>query len=86
MQTVNLKIDGMSCGGCIRGVSTALAAVPGVTVEHVAVGSASVSFEPDTASVEQLISAVARAGFRAVGSSAIVQPTPSRAGGGCNCC
>jgi len=40
METVNLSIQGMHCGGCASKVSTALKSVPGAKVEDVAVGSA----------------------------------------------
>jgi copper chaperone CopZ len=38
METVNLSIQGMHCGGCAAKVSTALQSVSGVKVEEVAVG------------------------------------------------
>ena len=79
MSRANLTIGGMSCGGCVRRVSEALAAVPGVTVERVAVGAASVSYDPSKASVADLTAAVSRAGFTASAGSA------ADCGGG-HCC
>ena len=43
MAEFTLKIDGMHCGSCVRRVSQALAATPGVVVNEVTVGSAKLS-------------------------------------------
>ena len=43
-KTLNLAIEGMHCGACVRRVTTALQGVEGVTVNAVEVGSAKVSF------------------------------------------
>ena len=37
-----LKIEGMTCGHCVRAVQNALEAVPGATVEAVQIGEARV--------------------------------------------
>ncbi len=66
METVNLSIQGMHCGGCASRVSTALKSVPGATVEDVAVGSARVSFDPKKTSMAALIGVVNNLGFKAV--------------------
>ena len=63
MQNVNLKIEGMGCGACVKKVAGALASVPGTHVEEVKVGSATCSIDPATASKEQLVQAVTAAGF-----------------------
>jgi copper chaperone CopZ len=65
METVNLSIQGMHCGGCAAKVSTALKSVPGTNVEEVTVGSARVSFDPQKTSTAGLISAVNKVGFKA---------------------
>lgn len=65
METVTLSIEGMHCGGCAARVSTALKAVPGTTVEQVAVGSARVSIDPQKTSATALVTAVNGLGFRA---------------------
>jgi copper chaperone len=65
VQDVKLKIDGMSCGGCVRNVTGALQTVPGVTVKEVAVGSASVGIDPARASAEDVKQAVEKRGFKA---------------------
>ena len=43
MAEFTLKIDGMHCGSCVRRVSQALAAAPGVAVNEVRVGRREVS-------------------------------------------
>ena len=63
METITLKIEGMSCGGCVRHVTKALSAVPAVDVQEVKVGSATVQFDPDKTSQEAVVEAVRVAGF-----------------------
>ena len=65
METVNLSIKGMHCGGCAAKVSTALKALPGTRVEEVTVGSARVSFDPQKTSADAMILAVDTLGFKA---------------------
>ena len=65
MQTVTLQINGMSCGHCVNAVRQALEAVPGVSVENVAIGSARVSYEPDKTRTTDITEAVADAGYEA---------------------
>lgn len=67
MKEVTLAISGMSCGHCVRAVSQALANVPGVQVENVAIGSARIRAgdEAATATVEAAIEAVRDAGYEA---------------------
>jgi cation transport ATPase len=43
--TLNLAIEGMHCGACVRRVTTALQGIEGVTVKSVEVGSAKVAFD-----------------------------------------
>lgn len=59
-----LKIDGMHCGSCVRRVSQALAATPGIEVNEVRIGSARFSAAESTP-VDQAIAAVAKAGYTA---------------------
>ncbi len=62
MATIHLRIDGMSCGSCVRRVTQTVNALPQTTAEEVVVGAARVKTE---AAPEDLISALAQAGFRA---------------------
>lgn len=70
MQHLQLAIDGMSCGHCVNAVTRALQDLPGVHVEHVAIGAATVAFDPNTASAEQIIDAVNDEGYVAHQSEA----------------
>lgn len=69
MRTANLKIEGMTCGHCVASVRRALETVDGATVESVNIGSANVSFDPQSTSTEELALAVAEAGYPATVST-----------------
>ena len=66
METVKIAISGMSCGHCVAAVTKALNALPGVTVQGVAVGSASVQLEPGVGSLSAVEAAIDGAGFDVV--------------------
>ncbi len=66
MKTMNLKIEGMSCGHCVMAVKKELSKLPGVTVESVEIGKARVQVEEATVSSERLAKAVEEAGYRVV--------------------
>jgi len=70
MQTEHLTVRGMHCGGCVGAVSHALRAVPGVVDVDVSLdtGAVVVRHDEETATVDQLVSAIERAGY-AVGSA-----------------
>jgi copper chaperone CopZ len=63
MQLETIRIRGMSCGGCVRDVQRALGQLPGVRVERVEVGRATVSFDPALSSREDIADAVRGAGY-----------------------
>jgi copper chaperone len=63
--TLNLAIEGMHCGACVRRVTSALQSVEGVTVNSVEVGSASVSFDSAEASAANITATLNRGGFPA---------------------
>ena len=65
MPEFKLKIDGMHCGSCVRRVSQALAATPGVVVNEVSVGTAKLSSAQEPAPVDLAIAAIAKAGYTA---------------------
>lgn len=64
--TCTLCVEGMSCGGCARGVERAARPVDGVTDASVdlAHGRATVRFDPSHARVEQIVAAIAAVGYR----------------------
>jgi copper chaperone CopZ len=65
MQTVTLKVTGMTCGGCVNGVTNLLKAISGV--KYVAVtltpGEASIQYDEQLVSIPQLASAIKDAGY-----------------------
>jgi len=66
MKNIELKIDGMSCGHCVGAVGKALGKLSGVTVEHVTLGSATVAYDDNAVTAEQIADAVSDAGYKAV--------------------
>jgi copper chaperone len=69
MKQLKLEVTGMSCGHCVGAVRAALAAIPGVKVDNVSIGSASVSFDETKATVGDLVDAVADAGYEATAAA-----------------
>ena len=65
MERVTLKVDGMSCGHCVKALEKALAAVDGATAEHVQIGEATVAYDPARTNVGALIDAAEDAGYGA---------------------
>ncbi|WP_227816977.1 heavy-metal-associated domain-containing protein [Nitrogeniibacter aestuarii] len=65
METAQFKVEGMSCGGCVKGVTAALSAVEGVTDVKVELeaAQATVQYDPAKATVARLHQAVEDAGF-----------------------
>ncbi|MEP7329236.1 MAG: heavy-metal-associated domain-containing protein [Betaproteobacteria bacterium] len=68
METTTLRIDGMTCGGCVASVSRVLRAVPGVTEADVRLtpGTAAVTFDAARTNVPALRKAVEGAGYEVV--------------------
>ena len=64
-QPVSLAIGGMSCGHCVAAVTEALAGLPSVEVQRVAVGAASVRIDPQATSTAALVDVVREAGYDA---------------------
>jgi copper chaperone len=67
MSEVTIKIEGMSCGGCVRNISRALEALPGVTGAEVSLEQACavVQYDPAATEVSAIRQAVEDAGFDA---------------------
>jgi copper chaperone len=63
MDRITMKIDGMSCGHCVASVDKALKKLEGVNVESVAIGSATVSYDPTAVSEARIAEAVADEGY-----------------------
>ena len=69
MTTQVLKIDGMSCGHCVKAVTLALQHVPGVDVRQVTVGQADVVVDESVVTTQQLSGAVEEAGYTLVSAA-----------------
>jgi copper chaperone CopZ len=69
MDRINLKIDGMTCGHCVAWVGKALKKLDGVNVESVAVGSATVSYDPAVISEQRIAEAVTSEGYPVVATT-----------------
>ena len=74
MQTIQLKIDGMSCGSCVASVTRALQDAPGVDTIAVNLkgGVATVTSHADTdgTNLAQMVAALGKAGYPATALSA----------------
>jgi copper chaperone len=66
MQTLTMKLGGMSCGHCVGAVTRALKSVAGVEVTDVKVGSATVNFDPVMVTRDQITAAVTDEGYQVV--------------------
>ena len=65
MEKLTLAIDGMSCGHCVARVKQTLAAVPGVQVNDVAIGSASLAYDSSATTLEKIATALSAACYPA---------------------
>ncbi len=65
MQTVTLKVTGMTCQGCVRSVTKVLQNVPGVESAEVSLerGEAKIAYDPARAATAGLKAAVEEAGY-----------------------
>ena len=77
METVTLKLRGMSCASCANSIEEAIRAVPGVSESNVNFGieQATITYDPRKASLETLQDAVSEAGY-----SAFSPPTTTKIG------
>lgn len=61
----DLKVGGMSCGGCVAQAEKTLRGIPGVSAAEVALaeGRARVQYDPGQAAPENLAATLSKAGF-----------------------
>jgi copper chaperone len=66
MDTVELKVEGMECEGCVKSVTRMLSAVPGVSGVDVSLAEARarLTYDPAKAGVADFKRAVERAGYK----------------------
>jgi copper chaperone len=65
METITLKVNGLSCGGCVASVTRVLRGVPGVASVVVALepGTAQVTYDAQRAGLPAFKRAVEDAGY-----------------------
>ncbi|HTY00940.1 MAG TPA: cation transporter [Bacteroidota bacterium] len=66
MTHLDLRIGGMSCHHCVMAVRKELEKLPGVKVNDVKIGSASLDFDEATTRNEHIAAAVKEAGYEVV--------------------
>jgi len=67
METVELKVEGMDCEGCVKSVTRMLSGLPGVEKAEVSLekANARVTYDPSRVDLAQMKKAVERAGYKA---------------------
>ena len=67
MDTLTLKLRGMSCASCANSIEKAIGSVPGVSEVNVNFGAeqATVKYDPRKANIEKIQDAVDAAGYSA---------------------
>jgi copper chaperone len=63
MERLRIEIEGMSCGHCVKSVRGTLEKVPGVQVEQVEIGRATLDFDPDVTTPHKIVQAVEGSGY-----------------------
>jgi copper chaperone len=61
--TERLEIEGMTCGGCIRHVRSALVGMNGVEIEDMSIGSAEIAYDPSKTTREEIIETIREQGY-----------------------
>jgi copper chaperone CopZ len=59
-----MNISGMTCDHCVGAVTRALQQLEGVQIRNVAIGSASVAYDPDRISPDRMTRAIEDAGYQ----------------------
>jgi copper chaperone len=69
MKTIELTIEGMTCGHCVMAVRRELGKLIGVQVEEVQIGRATLVIDETRVTWEQLTHAVQEAGYTVVSAN-----------------
>lgn len=84
MSTIHLEVQGMSCGGCAKSVTAALATLPGVKTVEVNLQAGHVTVDGDLPQGgDPLVLALTAAGYPAKLTSATTASPPVKKSGGC---
>jgi copper chaperone CopZ len=82
MNTVELEVQGMTCGSCVKHVTKALQAVPGVTHVEVDLASGRARVDGDLqAGGESLIAALANEDYPATLAAGVATAQPAKSAG-----
>lgn len=84
MSTLHLEVQGMSCGGCVKNVTTALTRLPGVSTVDVDLQAGHVTVNGDFPhGGDPLVLALTAAGYPAKLTSAMTASSTVKKPGGC---
>lgn len=84
MQTIELNVQGMTCGGCVKHVTKALQSVPGVTQVDVDLASGRARVQGHLPSgAEALIAALAQEDYPATVALGAATTTAAKQAAGC---
>jgi copper chaperone len=61
--TEKLEIEGMTCGGCVRHVRTALVAMDGVEVSDISIGEAEIAYDPARVTRDDIVATIREEGY-----------------------
>jgi len=64
MAEAGIKIEGMSCQHCVMRVKKALDVIAGISETNVIVGSASIKYDEAKVKMEDIYSAIEKAGYK----------------------
>lgn len=85
MSTIHLEVQGMSCGGCVKSVTTALTGLQGVSTVNVDLQAGHVTVNGDLSQgADPLVLVLNAAGYPAkLSSVTAVSPSVQKSGGCC---
>lgn len=84
MNTIHLEVQGMSCGGCVKSVNTALKSLPGVGTVEVDLPTGHVTVNGDfPQGGDPLVLALTAAGYPAKLATSTTAPAAVKKSGGC---
>jgi copper chaperone CopZ len=84
MTTIDLEVQGKSCGGCVKSVTAALTQLPGVSTVNVDLQAGHVTVNGDLPQGgDSLALALTQAGYPAKLTSAMSASPPAKKSGGC---
>lgn len=83
METVDLSVDGMTCGSCVQAAKRALSRIPGVESVDVRLEEGAATVRGQGIAAQALVAALAEVGYPARLASAAAQEGRRNAPGGC---